>query len=110
VQTEDVTPSLAHRLRLPVGRGALVDEVTPGGPAARAGLRGGTKELAFAGESVRAGGDVIVSIDGKQVAGADDLVRIVTNSLRPGQTAVFGIVRGGRHRLLAVKLAPRPAG
>jgi S1-C subfamily serine protease len=110
VQTEDVTPSLAQRLRLPVSRGALVDRVARGGPAARAGLRGGSQELSFQGQAIRSGGDVIVSIDGRPVAGADDLVRIVTNSLRPGQTALFGIVRAGARRTLAVKLAPRPAG
>jgi S1-C subfamily serine protease len=34
VQSEDVTPALAAELKLPVRRGALVDRVTPGRPAA----------------------------------------------------------------------------
>ena len=42
VTTEDLTPSLARHLHLPVLHGALVDEVTPGGPGGKAGLRGGT--------------------------------------------------------------------
>jgi S1-C subfamily serine protease len=110
VQTEDLTPALAERLHLRVRRGALVDRVAGGGPAARAGLRGGTTELAFAGETVRAGGDVVVSVNGMRVSGADDLVRIVTNALRPGQRALFGIVRGGARRVVAVRLAARPPG
>jgi 2-alkenal reductase len=110
VQAEDVTPSLAAALKLPVRRGALVDRVTPGGPAAAAGLRGGRGEREFEGETIHVGGDVIVAVDGLPVDGADALVRIVTNRLRPGQTAVFSIVRGGRRRTVAIKVVARPAG
>jgi len=110
VQTQDLTPSLAARLGLPVSHGAIVESVTGGGPAARAGIRGGSTQIQFEGETLVAGGDVIVSVDGTPVTDADGLVRIVTNSLRPGQTAVFGIVRGHARRTVAVKLAERPAG
>jgi len=108
IQSEDVTPSLAAELKLPVRRGALVDRVTPGGPAAGAGLRGGRSERQFEGETIHVGGDVIVAVDGRVVESADSLVRIVTNRLRPGQTALFSIVRGGRRRTVAVKLVRRP--
>jgi S1-C subfamily serine protease len=110
IQSEDLTPSLARQLRLPVARGALVDTVSAGGPAAAAGIHGSTHEEVFEGEPVSVGGDVIVAVDGLPVAGADDLVRIVTNTLRPGQTAVFSIVRGSHRRTLAVKLAARAPG
>ena len=110
VQTQDLTPSLAARLGLPVSHGAIVESVTAGGPAARAGIRGGSTQIQFEGETLVAGGDVIVSVDGTPVTDADGLVRIVTNSLRPGQTAVFGIVRGHARQTVAVKLAERPAG
>jgi 2-alkenal reductase len=109
VQTEDLTPSLARHLRLGVQRGALVDRVNAGGPADRAGLRGGTAESQFQGEAVVAGGDVVVAISGTPVTNADDLVRIVTNDLRPGQTAVFTILRDGRRRSVAVRLGRRPS-
>jgi S1-C subfamily serine protease len=49
VQTEDLTPALARHLGLPVAHGALVDRVTAGGPAALAGLLGGTREEQFQG-------------------------------------------------------------
>jgi S1-C subfamily serine protease len=84
VQAEDVTPSLAAALKLPVRRGALVDRVTPGGPAAGAGLRGGRSEQEFEGQTVHVGGDVVVAVDGLLVESADTFVRIVTNTLRPG--------------------------
>jgi 2-alkenal reductase len=108
IQSEDVTPSLAAELKLPVRRGALVDRVTPGGPAASAGLRGGRNEREFEGETVQVGGDVIVAVNGRAVDSADSLVRIVTNSLRPGQTALFSVVRGDHRRSIAVKLVSRP--
>jgi S1-C subfamily serine protease len=108
LQTEDLTPSLARRLGLKATHGALVDVVTPGGPAAKAGLRGGRAELQFDGESVTTGGDVVLAIDGLPVTDADSLVRIVTNSLRPRQTAVFTVLRDGHRRSLAVHLGVRP--
>jgi 2-alkenal reductase len=107
VQSQDLTPALARHLGLAVRRGALITEVTAGGPAAKAGLRGGSKELQFQGDTVLAGGDVVVAVGGIPVSGADDLVRIVTNSLRAGQTTVFTVVRDGRRRSVAVTLAKR---
>jgi 2-alkenal reductase len=106
VLTEDLTPSLARHLHLSVEHGALVDTVTAGGPAAAAGLRGGTREEQFQGQTLTAGGDVIVAVDGRPVADAAGLVRIVTN-LRPGQTAVFSVVRASGRRTIAVTLAAR---
>jgi S1-C subfamily serine protease len=109
VQTENVTPSLAHYLGLKVKRGAIVDRVTPGGPAAAAGLRGGTAEAQFQGVTVVRGGDVVTAIDGRAVANADDLVRIITNELRPGQETVFTVLRDGRTRSIVIHLGSRPA-
>jgi len=107
IQSEDLIPALARHLRLPVVRGALVDIVSAGGPAAAAGLRGGSHEEQFEGETITIGGDVIVAVDGLAVASANDLVRIVANTLRPGQTAVFSVVRASGRRTIAVKLTAR---
>jgi S1-C subfamily serine protease len=107
LQTETLTPALAQRLKLTVRHGALVDRVASGGPAAKAGLRGSVREAQFQGETVALGGDVVVAVDGLEVAGADDLVRIVTNRLRPGQTAVFTVLRAGRRRTVAIRLEAR---
>jgi S1-C subfamily serine protease len=107
IQSEDLIPALARHLRLPVSRGALVDVVSAGGPAAAAGLRGGSHEEQFEGETITTGGDVIVAVDGLAVASANDLVRIVANTLRPGQTAVFSVVRASGRRTIAVKLTAR---
>jgi S1-C subfamily serine protease len=107
IQAEDLTPSLAHHLGLGVERGALVDHVTAGGPADRAGLRGGTRQESFLGETIWAGGDVIVTVDGHPVGDADALVRIVT-TLRPGERVRFGVVRGSRRLNISLTLGARP--
>jgi S1-C subfamily serine protease len=109
ITTEDLTPALARHLGVSVRHGALVDSVSAGGPGAKAGLQGGTETIQFQGATVVRGGDVIVGIAGVKVDNADDLVRIVSGRLRPGQTAVFSVVRGGHQRSVAVKLAERPA-
>jgi S1-C subfamily serine protease len=83
-----------------------VDTVSAGGPAAAAGLRGGTREEQFQGQTVTVGGDVIVAVDGRPVADAAGLVRIVTN-LHPGQTAVFSVLRASGRHTIAVTLAAR---
>jgi S1-C subfamily serine protease len=110
LQTQDMTPSLAQHLHLGVLHGALVERVTPGGPAASAGLRGGSGQTQFEGEQFVTGGDVIVAVDGMPVQDADSIVRIVTRKLRPGRTASFEIVRGGKRRAITVRLAERPPG
>ena len=92
-----------------VEQASVDDHPVAGGPADRAGLRGGTKQESFLGESIVAGGDVVLAIDGRPVTGADDLVRIVTNHLQPGDTARVLILRGGRRRTLSIRLISRPA-
>lgn len=84
--------------------------MTAGGPAARAGLRGGSRQETFLGELVIAGGDVIVAVDGIPVPDAATLVRIITTRLRPGRSARFAVVRAGRRWIVPVVLAARPAG
>ncbi len=109
ITTEDLTPALARRFGFPVSRGAVIDKVRPGTAAAAAGLRGGTKEVDVNGAAFTLGGDVVVSIDGKRVTGADDLVRVVSEDLRPGARTRFGIVRDGHRLEVTLRLAERPS-
>ena len=108
VTTEDLTPSIAREFGDAVERGAVIAIVRPGTPGARAGLRGAKERRYFRGVSVSRGGDIVVAIDGVPVRGADDLVRIIAERLRPGQTAVFSIVRGRERRDVRVVLGERP--
>jgi S1-C subfamily serine protease len=107
IETEDMTPSLSRALHYGVDRGALVVDVKAGSPAARAGVRGGNEERDVLGRKVVSGGDVIVAIDGTPVRGADDVVRIVSQSLQPKDVSVFTVVRDGRTRKVEVTLTER---
>jgi S1-C subfamily serine protease len=107
VTTEDLTPTLARHLGYVVTRGALVADVKGGSPADRAGLEGGTDEESFNGQNITAGGDVIVSINGRPVRSADDVVREVSSRL-PGETVRLTVVRGRTRNTLSAKLGARP--
>jgi 2-alkenal reductase len=110
ITTQDVTPALAREYGLAAPRGALIDQVVEGKPAERAGLRGASEEDVFNGSTVSLGGDLIVALDGETVESADDVVRIVTDRLRPGQLVRVTVLRGGKGRreTVPVRLAERP--
>ena len=109
VTTQDVTPGIAERFELAADRGALVVQVEDGTPAARAGLEGGSQRERYNGLELTLGGDLIVAIDGERITGADDVSRIVTTELLPGQTVAFTVLRGGIRRMTVdVKLGNRP--
>lgn len=109
VSTQDVTPGIARAFGLGADRGAIVTRVEEGSPAARAGIRGGRRTEAFNGIDVTLGGDLIVAIDGREVAGADDVSRLVTTTLEPGQTVTFTVLRGTRRVAVPVTLGDRPS-
>ena len=109
VATADLTPSLAEHLGLRVGRGALIQTITDDSPAARAGLRAGTKEEAFNGVEVEVGGDVIVAIQGRPVRGSGDVARLLLERHAPGDRVLFTVVRNDARRTIALRLATRPA-
>src|SRR6185437_9966417 len=66
--TEDLTPAIARRFGYAATAGALIDRVDTRGPAARAGLRAGSRDVVVAGQEVTVGGDAIVAIDDIPVA------------------------------------------
>ena len=105
-----LTPTLAERFDYRVDRGAVVDRIAVDSPGLRAGLRCGRDPELFRGVQFKKGADVIVAIDGRPVRSADDLVRIVSERLEPGQQSDFEIVRGGERKTVAVRLAERPRG
>jgi 2-alkenal reductase len=105
-----LTPTLAERFDYRVDRGAVVDRIAVDSPGLRAGLRCGRDPELFRGLQFKKGADVIVAIDGRPVRSADDLVRIVSERLEPGQQSDFEIVRGRERKTVAVRLAERPRG
>jgi serine protease Do len=92
VTLRDVDPDLQSSLKLARSDGALVQDVTPGSPGARVGLRPY---------------DVIVSVDGAPVKTHDRLIREIAER-QPGSSARLEYVRDGRTLSASIKLAERP--
>jgi 2-alkenal reductase len=109
ITSDDVTPSVARRLGYSVRRGALIVGVLDGGPAAKAGLRGGDRRVEVDGRLVTRGGDVIVAIGGRTVRSKDDVARLLISRYEPGDSVTFTVVRDNRRRSVQVRLAERPA-
>jgi S1-C subfamily serine protease len=109
VTTQDLTPALARHFGYHVEHGAVIASVQPGSPAADAGLRGGNRDKSYLGVEFRDGGDVIVALAGHPVRSSEDVVRIVTDALGPGQQVQVTVVRDGKRLQVPLRLAERPA-
>ena len=109
LSTQSLTAKLAEHFGYTTPAGAAVQTVVAGSPAEKAGIRPGGTEKDFTGIPFKPGGDLIVAIDGIPVRTAEDVVRVVTEQLYPGQTAHLTIVRGGKRMTVDVVLGERPA-
>lgn len=103
-----VTYSMAKAMGLPEDRGAYIDQIVPGGPAEKAGLRGSTGTEIEDGIEVPVGGDVIIAIDGNPVNTFDDLLVYVALQTRPGQEVTLTVIREGETIEVPLKLEARP--
>ncbi|MGH3090840.1 MAG: S1C family serine protease [Gaiellaceae bacterium] len=108
VTTQTVTPRLAAHFDFAAERGAAIQEVVDGSPAARAGLRGGGDDREWQGVRFRPGGDLVVAVDGRPVETAEDVVRAITQQSVPGQRRRLTVVRDGERLEIAVVLGERP--
>ena len=91
-EIQSVTPEIAASLGLKEPKGAIVANVVPGGPAAKAGFEQG---------------DVVTAIDGKAVEDSRDLVRRVA-SAAAGSSEDFTIDRQGQSKTVKVQIGARP--
>jgi S1-C subfamily serine protease len=85
----------------------LIAEVTPGGAAAKAGLRGASEQVQIGRYVVPIGGDIIVGIEGQPVRSTDDLDRVL-NSRKIGDRVQVEIMRGRSRQTISVTLAELP--
>jgi serine protease Do len=92
VALHDIDIDLQHSLHIPVSAGAVVQDVTEGSPAERAGIRPY---------------DVIVGFEGQPVANDDELIHEIS-SRAPGSSAQVRVLRDSREFTVAVKLSERP--
>jgi S1-C subfamily serine protease len=100
----DVTYQLAHVTGSNVTYGVLVESVTSGGAAQKAGILGGNRSVTVEGVSYQIGGDIIVSVDGSKVVDSDALGSYLVENAIAGQTVQLGIVRNGQLMTVSVVL------
>ena len=105
VEMAPVTEGIASDLKLPTSDGALLQVAVPDGPADKAGLRGGRTPTS---EGIRAGGDLLVKVDGKDIKDPDDVASAIEGR-QPGETVQVEYFRGRERKTASVKLAKRPA-
>jgi len=105
-----LNPTLAQAMNLKADqRGALVINVTPNGPAAKAGLKGSTRAATVDGTQTHVGGDVVIAIDGQTVKSFDDVVAYLARSTEVNQTITLTILRDGNQQTIKLTLAVRPS-
>ena len=104
VRTIPIGPELAQEMSLPTDYGLLIIQVTPGGSAEQAGLRGGTERAYLGNTPIMLGGDLIVAIDGEKIQDQQDLAQTMNNH-RAGDTVKVTIYRGKRKMDVNVALA-----
>ena len=90
---QDITPDIAESLGLPPHQGALVADLVPDGPSARAGLRSG---------------DLVLKVDGHPVTSAGDLTRQVALA-KAGDAIQLEVRRDGRAQNLTIRSGLRPS-
>ena len=104
VRTIPISADLADEMGLPADYGLLILQVTPGGAADAAGLRGGTERAYLGNKLIMLGGDLIVAIDGQKVEDEMDLSQLMNNH-RAGDTVKVTIYRDKKKMDVEVALA-----
>ncbi|MEN6617076.1 MAG: PDZ domain-containing protein, partial [Syntrophorhabdus sp.] len=87
VTVRDITPEIAQERKFPQNTtGSLVENVAKGSPAERAGL---------------ASGDIVVSVNGKEVKNTNEFRNIVAQ-IQPGNVVVLTVIRNGKRQDIRV--------
>jgi S1-C subfamily serine protease len=103
IVTLPIGPDVAEQIGLPADYGVLIERVLPGGAADRAGLKGGTQRAYQGNEPVMLGGDLIIAMDGQEIASPQDLSGAM-NSHRAGDEVTLTVFRGRKKMDFKVKL------
>jgi len=100
-----ITPDIATAMKLnATQRGTLVEEVTAGGPADKAGLKGSDQQTMIDGQNVPIGGDVITAIDGSPIKTMDDLIAYLADHTDINQKVTLTVIRAGKEICIDVTL------
>lgn len=103
--SDDLTLSVIEELKLPQTTGAYVTQVSSGGPADQAGVRG---DRGLGSDRLQGGGDLIIAIDGHPVKTFSDLLSYLVNETSVGQKVTLTVLRDGSQQDIEVTLGARP--
>jgi S1-C subfamily serine protease len=104
-----ITPEAARAIGLQEQHGFLIFTIAPSSPAAKAGLQQADHEVSISGQTIPVGGDIIVSIDGRQINGPDDVCSVLRQK-QIGGNVKLGIDRDGITQQVNLMLEEAPSG
>ena len=104
---QSLIPEIAKYRKLKVERGAMIAEVVKGGPADKAGLKGGDQKIQVGNMIVMVGGDIVVKADQKEVKTNDELIHYIREK-KPGDTVLLKVFRKDSFIDVKVTLGERP--
>ncbi|MCH8975124.1 MAG: trypsin-like peptidase domain-containing protein [Thaumarchaeota archaeon] len=108
ISGRDIDPDLANILNLTDAKGFLVIIVVEDSPASKAGLHGSIETKEIDGVNYPIGGDIILSVDGKEVRHIDDILIHLQREKSVGDEMVLEILRDGRTTNFVLLLEERP--
>ena len=104
-----ISAGLAEALDLPENQlGVYVASIVPGGPAEKAGIRGGDETVTVQGADLQKGGDIVTAINDQPVHRFEDLVSFLVTKANPGETVTLTVIRDGAEQKIDVELGARP--
>ena len=108
ISGRDIDPDLARVLDLKDAKGFLVITVVDGSPADKAGLKGMSATQIIDGKEYPADGDIIISVDDKEVRKISDILIHLQREKSVGDTMSLGILRDGEFMHISLELVERP--
>ncbi len=104
----DMSYDVAQAMKINYTYGVLLETVTTGGPAYKAGLKGSTTPAVIDGSTINIGGDVIIAVNGTRIIDSDSFISYLIEYTLPNQTIVLTIIRNGLAMNVSVVLGTRP--
>jgi len=108
ISGRDIDPDLARVLELKDAKGFLVITVVDGSPADKAGLKGMSGTQIIDGKEYPADGDIIISVDDKEVRKISDILVHLQREKSVGDEMSLGILRDGEFIHISLELVERP--
>ena len=108
ISGKDIDPDLARVLDLKQAKGFLVITVVDGSPADKAGLKGMSQTQIIDGEEYPADGDIIISVDDKEVRKISDILIHLQREKSVGDEMILGVLRDGILLHIILELVERP--